>query len=199
MSDSSSTTVVIDEPLFLDVLRPDDSQSNLASFTRRLRSALRGATVVPMPGLELSQSLEALMKVARHTFETSPPLYERCASADHQDASAAGMELCEETMALAIWLRNLDVPWWLYRYVDAPRAFRAHAHAAARAGLTTRAVHWTIACCVIPATRLTTPSLALDRDDIRRLVEAETVQGPGAVHDEIQAWHDLFASYRLFR
>lgn len=199
MSESSSNTVVIDESLFLDVIGPDDDSANLASFTRRLRGTLRGATVVPMPGLELSQSLEAMMKLARHRFETAPALLEACELAPPEEAAAAGMELCEETMALAIWLRNLDTPWWVYGQVNAPRAFQAHARAAARAGLLRRAVHWTVACCIVPATRLGTPGIAMNRDDIQRLVDAEAQLGPSTVHDEIQAWHDLFASYRLFR
>jgi len=203
---SENDSVQLDDDLFF-AAHGNGDETSMAAFTRRLRALLRDGAVVPLPGLELSASLEAFMKLARFRIEFAEPRLEllrhHAGGVDDAEGSIddAATELCEEAMSLAIWLRNLQVPSWMYRVIDAPTLFRTSAEYRLRVGDDRAAMHWSVALLVVGSTILASDGerSALERRDLERVVMLERSVGARALAEELEAWHDLLSSYRLFR
>ena len=195
----STDTVLLDDRVFDDAARDG---ATFARFATRLKKALRGADVEPMRGMDLAASLELFMRIGRHALEFMPDRLDTAVDDSHPSAAfEASSALCDATMALAIELRRSSAPAWMYGRLRAPEAFRAMAAASEALGNRRRALHWAVALMLTPSTLLVqagTP-VSIDRTDAARLIAFESELGTSAVHEEIEAWHDLYLSYGLFR
>lgn len=194
-----SDTIQLDASVFDDCARDD---ATLARFATRLKKAVKGADVEPMPDMDLAGSLEVFMRIGRHALEFVPAHLETASNpAQPSAAFEASTTLCDATMALAIDLRRDGAPKWAFGRLRAPEAFRAMAAASEALGNKRRALHWAVALMLAPSTLLVQPGtpIVIDRTDAARLIAFESELGPSAVHEEIEAWHDLYLSYGLFR
>lgn len=204
-------TRVLDARLFDDVMR-EAADGGLAAFARGLRRHLRDTASEPFPGLDLQTSLECVMRVARMHHEVLLPGLATLADGAEGDAAdlddqpahdrlRVAERLTSELLNLAIWLRTTGAPTWLLARLGARNVFRAHAQAAMHASAFRVALHWSTPVLLLPTTVLVdidAPELPA-RVDVERLMALRRMNATGAVNEEIEAWAEIFSSYRLFR
>ena len=194
-----AASVTLDDSLYMSVLHRAGEPPSLGAFTAELRRALKAGTPVAMPGLELSRSLEALLKVAKLQLETGPELGAVAHVADEAGYEAA-IKLADAALSTGVWLQSVGAPGWLFPMLDAPAAFALLAERARDAGKPREALHWLVALLLAPATLLRTPgSVDLERRHVELLLAVQRELGPSALQDEFEAWRDLYAGYRLLR
>jgi hypothetical protein len=191
-------TLQLDESLFHALLEQAGVPRTLVGFSSSLRAAMKGAEVLPIAGLDLPRSLEAIMKVAKHLLEFTPPLRARTLEGDLD----AARERAEAVVATGVWLRSLNAPEWLYGFLEAGDAFLLLAAAAASHDEPRTALHWMVAALLSPATLLsdgTGGALRMTQADVARLIALQRTLGTEATEEEMESWHDLYGGYRLLR
>lgn len=189
-------SVAIDETLYQQLT---SSSGGLGDFTRALRAALKGAEVTPFAGLDLQQSIEAVMRVARFELDRCPALQGAANSeTDARDATGIVSVLTDETMSLAVWLRQRNAPAWTLSRLCATSNFRLHAIAAQRVGELNAAHYWATAVMVVPTTALANANDPPRAEDLGRLIALKTQVGVARHVSDLEAWNELLSSYRLF-
>jgi hypothetical protein len=172
----------------------------LGEFTRGLRAALKGVDVTPIAGLDLQQSIEAVMRVARFELDRCPSL--RAAATSESDPLAAHdlvSVLADETLSLAVWLRQLNAPSWMLARLGAASNFRLHAIASERIDDLNRALYWAVAVVVVQLSALGHTNDRPGADDLARLISLTSRVGAAQQAADVEAWNELLSSYRLFR